>query len=123
LNFSSCLEICFCVKVHFTFHIVSCLLLNFILFFAYILKLFKGPLRHRFLLYFEKHATFSRACGSRVVHQLKQNNAKISAKVSKRGPATCLKNGAPRRQPCSPSPISTPALNYTQKKERTVFIL
>jgi len=37
---------------------------------VYTLKLLKGRLWHIFLLYFEKHMTFSRNCGSRVVHQL-----------------------------------------------------
>jgi len=88
------------------FHIVNCLkLFDFTLFFVYTLKLLKGPLWHIFLLYFEKHMTCSRACGSRVVHQL-LNKAmqKLSAKVSKRGPATSLKKGAPRRPPRSPNP-------------------
>jgi len=103
------------------FHTVNCLkLFDFTLFFVYTLKLLKGPLWHIFLLYFEKH--IFRACGSRVVHQLlKKIMQKLRAKVSKRGPATSLKKRAPRRQPCSPFQISTPALNYIQKKELVSF--
>jgi len=47
----------------------------------------------------------------------KQNSAKLSAKVLKRGPATFLKKGASRPQPRSPPLVSTPALGYIQKKE------
>jgi len=106
-----------------TFHIVNCLkLFNFTLFFVYTLKLQKGPFWHIFLLYFEKHMTFSITCGSRVVHQLlNKTMQKLSAKVLKRGPATSLKKGAPRRQPCSLSLISTPAFNYIQKEELASF--
>jgi len=40
--------------------------------------------------------TLSRACDSRVVHQLlNKTMQKLSAKVSKRGPATSLKKGGP----------------------------
>jgi len=46
---------------------------------------------------------------------------KLNAKVSKRGPATSLKKGAPRRPPVSPPLISTPALDYIQKKELASF--
>ena len=57
------------------FHVINCWkLFNFTLFFVYTLKLLKGPLWHIFLLYFEKHMTFSKACGSRVVHQLLNKN-------------------------------------------------
>jgi len=66
--------------------------------------------------------TFSITCGSRVVHQLlNKTMQKLSAKVLKRGPATSLKKGAPRRQPCSLSLISTPAFNYIQKEELASF--
>ena len=94
------------------FYIVLCLRI----------KVVKGtPLAH-FLLYFKKHMTCSRACGSRVVHQLlNKTMQKLSAKVSKRVPRHLWKKGAPRRQPCSPSAISTPALNYIQKKELASF--
>ena len=79
-----------------SFDIVNCLkLFNCTLFFIYTLKLLKGPgLWRLFLLYFEKQMTFSRACGSRVVHQLlNKTMQKLSAKVSKRGPTTSLKKG------------------------------
>jgi len=53
------------------FHTANCLkLFDFTLFFVYTLKLLKGRLWPIFLLCFEKHMTCSRACGSRVVHQL-----------------------------------------------------
>ena len=59
------------------------------------IKFVKGP-PSALLLYFEKHMTCSRACGSRVVHQLSNRTAqKLSGKVSKRGPATSLKKGGP----------------------------
>ena len=105
------------------FHIVNCLkLFDFALFFVYTLKLLKGPLWRIFLLYFEKHMTCSRACGSRVVHLLiNKTMQKLSAKVSKRGPATSLIKGAPRRQPRSPPLISTRALDYIQKKKLASF--
>jgi len=105
------------------FHIVNCLKsFDFTLFIVYTIKLLKGPLWHIYLLYFEKHMTCSRACGSTVVHQrLNKTMQKLSAKVSKRGSAISLKKGGPTRQPCLPSLISTPALNYIQKKELTSF--
>ena len=105
------------------FHIVNCLkLFDFTLFFVYTLELLKGPLWHIFLLYFEKHMTFSRACGSRVVHQLlNKTMQKLSAKVSKRATQHLWKKGAPKRQPHSPPLISTPALDYIQKKELASF--
>jgi len=104
------------------FHIVNCLkLFDFTLF--YTLKLFKGSLRHTFLLYFEKHMTFSRACGSRVVHQLlnktmqktkceslKEGPRNIS---EKRGPETTGLLAFPNIHPCS----------QLHTKERTGFIL
>ena len=103
------------------FHIVNCLkLLDFTSFFVYTLKLL-NTLVH-FVLYFEKHMTYSKACGSRVVLQLfNKTMQKLSAKVSKRGPATSLTKGGPIRQPCSPSVVSTPALNYIQKKKLPSF--
>jgi len=53
------------------FHVVNCLkLFDFTLCFVYTLKLLKDPSWHIFLLCFEKHMTCSKACGSRVVHQL-----------------------------------------------------
>ena len=106
------------------FHIVNCLkLFDFTLFFVYTLKLLKGPRWHISLLYFEKHMTCSGACGSRVVHQLstfKQNNAKTKCESLRGAPPYLWKKGArgPKRQPCSPSLISIPALNYIQKKEQ-----
>ena len=105
------------------FHTVNCLkLFNFTLFFVYTIKLLKGSLWHIFLIYFEKRMTFSKACGSRVVHQLlNKTMQKLSVQVSKRSPATSLKKGAPRRQLCSPSLIFTPALNYIKKKELASF--
>jgi len=105
------------------FHILNCFkLFNFTLFFVYTLKLIKGPLWHIFLLYFDKQMTCSRACGSRVVHQfLNKTMQKLSAIVSKRAPRHLWWKGAPRRQPCSPSLISTPALNYIQKKKLDSF--
>jgi len=93
------------------------------MFFVYTIKLLKGLLWHIFLLYFEKHMTFSKACGSRVVHQLLNKTMhKPSAKVSKRDPASSLKKGGPETtallaflniHPCS----------QLHKKERTGFIL
>ena len=120
LSFSFCLENLLLRES--PFHMVNYLkLFNFALFFVYTLKFLKSPLWHIFLLYFEKHMTFSTACGSKVVHQLlNKTMQKLSAKV-KRGPATSLKKGAPRRQPCSSSLISTPALNYIQQKELASF--
>ena len=48
------------------------------------------------MLYFEKHTTYFRACGSRVVHQLlNKKMQKVSAKASKRGPASSLTKGDP----------------------------
>jgi len=66
--------------------------------------------------------TCSRACDSRVVHQLlNKTMQKLSAKVSKRGPATSLKKKGPEATPRSPPLISTPALDYIQKKELDSF--
>jgi len=74
------------------------------------------------LLYFEKHMTCSRACGSRVVHQLlNRTTQKLMRKSPWGAPRHLWKKGAPRRQPCSPFLISTPALNYIQKKELPSF--
>jgi len=71
----------------FLFYIVLCLHI----------KVGKGPLCPIFLLCFEHHMTCSRACDSRVVHQLLNKTVqKLSAKASKRGPATSLKIGDPR---------------------------
>jgi len=105
------------------FHIVNSLkLFYFTLFFVYTSKLLKGPLWHTFLLYFEKHMTCSRACGSRVVHQLlNRTMQKLMRKSPWRVPRHLWKKGAPRRQPCSPFLISTPGLNYIQKKELASF--
>jgi len=105
------------------FHIVNCLkVFNFTLFFVYTLKLLKGPIWHVFLLYFEKHITFSRACGSREVHQLlNKTMEKLSAKVSKRGLVTSLKKGGPQPTALLAFPNSNPALNYIQKKELASF--
>ena len=59
------------------------------------IKVVEGP-PLALLLCFEKHMTCSRACGSRVVHQLlNKTMQKLSAKVSKRGHATSLKKGGP----------------------------
>jgi len=93
------------------------------LFSVYTLNLLKGPLWHIFLRCFEKHMTCSRACGSRVVHQLSNiTMQKLSAKASKRGPRHLWKKGAPGRQRCSPSLIFTSALNYiAYKKELASF--
>ena len=47
------------------------------------IKLLKGPHWHIFLFYFENHMTYSRACGSRVAHQLlNKTMQKLCAKVS-----------------------------------------
>jgi len=101
----------------------SVFLLNFTLFFVYTLKLLKGPLWHIFLLYFEKHMTLSRACGSRVVHQLLNKiMQKLSAKVSKRGPATSLKKGGPETTALFAFPNIHPC-SQPHTKERTGFIL
>jgi len=77
------------------FHIANCLkLFDFTLFSVYTLNMLKSPFWHIFLLYFKKHMTCSRACGSKVVHQLlNKTMQKLSAKVSKRGTATSLKKG------------------------------
>ena len=106
------------------FHIVNCLkLFDFKLFFVYTLKLLKGPLWHIFLLYFEKHMTCSRACGSRVVHQLSNKTMqKVSAKVSKRGPVTSLKERGPETTASFASPNIHPCYRL-HTKERTDFIL
>jgi len=78
------------------FYIVNCLkLFDFTLFFVYTLKLLKGPLWHIFLLYFEKHMTCSRACGSRVVHQL-SNKTKTKRESLKEGPRDTSENRGPR---------------------------
>jgi len=67
--------------------------------------------------------TFSRACGSRVVHQL-LNKAmqKLSAKVSKRGSATSLKEGGPETTALFAFPDIHPC-SQLHTKERTGFIL
>jgi len=66
--------------------------------------------------------TCSRACDSRVVHQLSDKAVqKLSAKVSKRGSATSLKNGDPETTALFAFPIIHPCSQYT--KERTSFIL
>ena len=121
-TFSFCLEICFCVKVHFP--IVNCLnLFDFTLFFVYTLKSLKGLLWHMFLLYFDKHMTCSRACGPRVVHLLlNKTMQKLSVQVSKRGPATSLKKGGPHTTAWFASPNIHPC-SRLHTKERIGFIL
>ena len=81
------------------------------------IKVVKGPLWYIFLLCFEKHMTCSRACGSRVVHQLlNKTMQKLSANASKRGPATSLKKGGPETTALLAFPNIHPALNNIQKK-------
>jgi len=46
---------------------------------------------------------------------------KLSAKVSKKDPTTSLIKGGPRQPPHSPPLISTPVLDYIQKKELASF--
>jgi len=106
------------------FHIVNCLkLFDFTMFFVYTLKLLKGFLRHIFLLYFEKHMTCFRPCSSSVVHQvLNKTMQKLSAKVSKRGPATSLKKGGPETTASFASPNIHPC-SRLHTKERTGFML
>jgi len=98
------------------FHIVNCLkLFNFTLLFVYTLKLLKGPLCDIFLLYFEKRMTFSRACGSRVVHQLlNKTMQKLSAEVLKRGPETTALFAFPDIHPCSQLHTKEPASFYNK---------
>jgi len=105
-------------------HILNCLkLVNFTLFFVYTLKLLKGPLWHISLFYFEKNMTFARACGFRVVQQLlNKTMQKLSAKVSKRGSATSLKEGGPERTALFTFPNIHPC-SQLHKKEKTGFIL
>ena len=86
------------------------------------IKLVKGPPFAHFLLYFEKHMAYSRACGSRVFHQLlNKTMQKNKCESLKEGHSDIFEKGGPRRQPCSPSLISTPALSYIQKKELASF--
>jgi len=81
------------------------------------IKVVKGPLWYIFLLCFEKHMTCSRACGSRVVHQLlNKTMQKLSANASRRGPATSLKKGGPETTALLAFPNIHPALNNIQKK-------
>jgi len=66
--------------------------------------------------------TFSRACGSRVIHQLlNKTMQKLSAKVSKRGPATSLKKGGPETTALFVFPDIHPC-SQLHTKERTDFI-
>jgi len=106
------------------FHIANCLkLFDFTLFFCLHIKVVKGPLWHIFLLYFEKHMTCSRACGSRVVHLLiNKTMQKLSAKVSKRDLATPLKKGGPETIASFASPNNHPC-SRLHTKEKTGFIL
>jgi len=79
------------------FHIVNSLkLFYFTLFFVYTSKLLKGPLWHTFLLYFEKHMTCSRACGSRVVHQLLNRTMQKLMRKSPWGPRDISEKRGPR---------------------------
>ena len=86
------------------------------------IKVVKGP-PLALLLYFEKHMTCSRACGSRVVHQLLNKTMQnLSAKVSKRGTATSLKKRGPETTALFASP-NIHSCSQLHKKERTGFIL
>jgi len=68
------------------FHIVNCLkFFEFTLFFVYTLKLFKAPLWHIFFCFILKNMTCSRACGSRVVHQLLNKTMQKPSAKSRRG--------------------------------------
>jgi len=99
------------------------LLFDFTLLFVYTLKLLKGPFSHIFLLYFEKHVTCSRACGSRVVHQLlNKTMQKLSGKVAKRGPAISLKKRGPETITLFAFPNMQPC-SQLHTKERTGFII
>jgi len=67
--------------------------------------------------------TFSRACGSRVVHQLlNKTMQKLSGNVSKRGLATSLKKGGPETTALFAFPNIHPC-SQLHTKERTGFIL
>jgi len=67
--------------------------------------------------------TFSRACGSRVVHQvLNKTMQKLSTKVSKRGPAISLRKGGPETTALFALPNIHPC-SQLHTKERTGFIL
>ena len=106
------------------FHIINCLkLFDFTLFFAYTLKLVKGSLRRMFLLYFEKHMTWSRACGSRVFHQLSNKTIqKLSAQDSERGARdTAEKRGSRDDRLVHLPLISTTVLDNIQRKELASF--
>ena len=83
------------------------------LLFVNTLKLLQGPFWHIFLLYFEKQMTFSRACGSRVVHKLlNKTMQKLSAKVSKSGHETTALFAFPNIHPCSQLHTKEPAPFY-----------
>jgi len=67
--------------------------------------------------------TFSRACGSRMVHQLLYKTMqKLCAKVSKSGPATSLIKGGPDTTASSTFPNIHPC-SQLHTKDRTGFIL
>jgi len=66
--------------------------------------------------------TCSKACGSRVVHQLLNKTIqKLSAKVPKRGSATSLKKRGPETAALFAFPDNHPCSNYIQKKELASF--
>jgi len=122
LNFSFCLEMFFCGKVHFTFKLFEVILFYVVL--CLPTKVVKGaPLEHIFALFWKIYdflqSLLLLQSGSSA---FKQNNAKTKYESLKEGPHDISEKRGPSRQPCSPSLISTPALNYNTK-ERTGFIL
>ena len=86
------------------------------------IKFVKGPpLAHIFALFWKTYDLLQSVRLQSGSSAFKHNNAKTKCESLKEGPPRHLwKMGAPSRQPCSPSLLSTPALNI-QKKELASF--
>ena len=83
----------------------------------------RPPLTHIFALFWNTYDFLQSLRLQSGSSAFKQSNANTKCESLKEGSATSLKKGAPRRQPCSPSLISTPALNYVQTKELASFYI
>jgi len=79
------------------------------------------PLAHIFVLFWKTYDLLQSLQLQSGSSAFKQSNAKTKCESLKEGPHGISEKRGPRRQPCSPSLISTPALNYIQKKELASF--